>query len=303
MSSLLPPTSPLIMEALVSIDVYDLGFEGDPFTWCNRHPEPDTIFERLDRACADSEWRHKFPNTVVRHIPTTSSDHVVLSIDTENNHKPARPKHRSFRFEASWTSSADCEQVIREGWNAWAGNGQVSLAERQRGCAARLQSWYNSKGSHSFKRQIRLREKDLERIRLQPISASSKLEESKIRADIEQLLSKEEVYWKQRGKAHWLREGDRNTSYFHNRASFRRRTNDITRIKNGDGQWLELEEEIRDHIETYFGEIFRSRNPSEEELEKGTEAISGRLSEQLRQISPSRTLLKKCPKPYRKWPR
>ncbi|KAL0314574.1 UNVERIFIED_CONTAM: hypothetical protein Sangu_2301800 [Sesamum angustifolium] len=84
-------------EALVSIDVYDLGFEGDPFTWCNRHPEPDTIFERLDRACADSEWRHKFPNTVVRHIPTTSSDHVVLSIDTENNHKPARPKHRPFR--------------------------------------------------------------------------------------------------------------------------------------------------------------------------------------------------------------
>ncbi|KAK4397026.1 hypothetical protein Sango_1539200 [Sesamum angolense] len=164
-------------EALVSIDVYDLGFEGDPFTWCNRHPEPDIIFERLDRACADSEWRHKFPNTVVRHIPTTSSDHVVLSIDTENNHKPARPKHRPFRFEASWTSSADCEQVIREGWNAWAGNGLVSLAERQRGCAARLQSWYNSKGSHSFKRQIRLREKNLERIRLQPISAST-LEES-----------------------------------------------------------------------------------------------------------------------------
>ncbi|KAL0396908.1 UNVERIFIED_CONTAM: putative mitochondrial protein [Sesamum calycinum] len=134
---------------------------------------------------------------------------------------------RPFRFEASWTSSADCEQVIREGWNAWAGNGQ-----------------------------IRLREKDLENIRLQPISAASKLEESKIRADIEQLLSKEELS---------------------------RRTNDITRIKNGDGQWLELEEEIRDHIETYFGEIFRSRNPSEEELEKGTEAISGRLSEQLRQ--------------------
>ncbi|KAL0290434.1 UNVERIFIED_CONTAM: hypothetical protein Sangu_2573900 [Sesamum angustifolium] len=228
-------------EALVSIDVYDLGFEGDPFTWY----------------------------------------HVVLSIDTENNHKPARPKHRPFRFQASWTSSADCEQVIREGWNAWAGNGQVSLAERQRGCAARLQAWYNSKGSHSFKQQIRLREKDLESIRLQPISAASKLEESKIRADIEQLLSKEEVYWKQRGKAHWLQEGDRNTSYFHNRASFRRRTNDITRIKNGDGQWLELEEEIRDHIETYFGEIFRSRNPSEEELEKGTEAISGRLSKQL----------------------
>ncbi|KAL0331665.1 UNVERIFIED_CONTAM: putative mitochondrial protein [Sesamum angustifolium] len=270
-------------EALVSIDVFDLGFEGDPFTWCNRHPEPDTIFERLDRACADPEWRHKFPNTLVRHIPTTSSDHAALSIGTENSHNPSRPKHRPFRFEASWTTFADCEQVIRGGWNTWAGNGQASLAARQRGCAARLQARCFLKGSHPFKRQIRLREKDLENIRLQPISAASKIEESKIRAYIERLLSKEEVYWKQRGKVHWLREGDRNSSYFHNRASTRRRSNDITRIKNGDGQWLEQEEEIRDHIETYFGEIFRSRNPSEEELEKGTEAISGRLSEQLLQ--------------------
>ncbi|KAL0417527.1 UNVERIFIED_CONTAM: putative mitochondrial protein [Sesamum radiatum] len=227
-------------EALVSIDVFDLGFEGEPFTWCNRHPEPDTIVNGLIGMCRS---RHKFPNI----------------------------------------ASADCEQVIREGWNTWAGNGQASLAARQRGCAARLQAWSNSKGSHSFKRQIRLREKDLENIRLQPISAASKIEESKIRADIERLLSEEEVYWKQRGKVHWLKEGDRNTSYFHNRANTRRRSNDITRIKNGDGQWLEQEEEIRDHIETYFGEIFRSRNPSEEELEKGTEAISGRLSEQLLQ--------------------
>ncbi|KAL0314573.1 UNVERIFIED_CONTAM: putative mitochondrial protein [Sesamum angustifolium] len=124
-------------------------------------------------------------------------------------------------------------------------------------------------------------EKDLESIRLQPISAASKLEESKIRADIEQCPKKRFIG--NNGVRLTGSGRDRNTSYFHNRASFRRRTNDITRIKNGDGQWPELEEEIRDHIETYFGEIFRSRNPSEEELEKGTEAISGRLSEQLRQ--------------------
>ncbi|KAL0383105.1 UNVERIFIED_CONTAM: hypothetical protein Scaly_0597800 [Sesamum calycinum] len=223
-----------------SIDVYDLGFEGDPFTWCNRHPEPDTIFERLDRACADSEWHHKFPNTVVRHIPTTSSDHVVLSIDTENNHKPARPKHRPFRFEASWTSSADYEQVIREGWNAWAGNGQVSLAERQRGCAARLQAWYNSNGSHSSNDRSAFGRRTLR------ISVCS--------------LFRPQANLRNQRSGRILNNCCPKKRFIGN---------------NG--------EEIRDHIETYFGEIFRSRNPSEEELEKGTEAISGRLSEQLRQ--------------------
>ncbi|KAK4381552.1 putative mitochondrial protein [Sesamum angolense] len=242
-------------EALASIDVFDLGFEGDPFTCA-------TVIRSLILSL----------NGLTGHVPIPSG---VINSPTH------WPKHRPFRFEASWTVSADCEQVVREGWNTWVGNGQASLAARQRGCAARLQAWCNSKGSHSFKRQIRLREKELENIRLQPISAASKIKESKIRADIERLLSEEEVYWKQRGKVHWLREGDRNTSYFHNHASTQRRSNDITRIKNGDGQWLEQEEEIRDNIETYFGDIFRSRNPSEEELEKGTEAISGRLSEEL----------------------
>ncbi|KAL0444148.1 UNVERIFIED_CONTAM: putative mitochondrial protein [Sesamum latifolium] len=71
-------------EALDSVDVYDLGFEGDLLTWCNRHPEPETIYERLDRACVDPAWKTKFPNTVVRHIPTSSSDHIVLLIDTDN---------------------------------------------------------------------------------------------------------------------------------------------------------------------------------------------------------------------------
>ncbi|KAL0285580.1 UNVERIFIED_CONTAM: hypothetical protein Scaly_2814500 [Sesamum calycinum] len=60
-------------------------------------------------------------------------------------------------------------------------------------------------------------------------------------------------------------------------------TNDISRIKNGDGQWLDKEDDIRGHIEDYFGEIFRSRNPSEEELEKGTEAISARVTDQMLQ--------------------
>ncbi|KAL0326210.1 UNVERIFIED_CONTAM: hypothetical protein Sradi_5190300 [Sesamum radiatum] len=63
----------------------------------------------------------------------------------------------------------------------------------------------------------------------------------------------------------------------------RRKTNDITRIKNGNDQWLEKEEDIRSHIEAYFGDIFRSRNLSEEELENGTEAISARVSDQMLQ--------------------
>ncbi|KAL0286136.1 UNVERIFIED_CONTAM: hypothetical protein Scaly_2799900 [Sesamum calycinum] len=57
---------------------------GNPFTWCNQHPEPDIIYERLDKACADPAWRRHFSYSVVRHILVTSSDHLAILIDTEN---------------------------------------------------------------------------------------------------------------------------------------------------------------------------------------------------------------------------
>lgn len=93
--------------------------------------------------------------------------------------------------------------------------------------------------------------------------------ESRIQKDMEQLLAQEKVFWKQRAKIHWLWEGDQNTSFFHNQGSARRKSNAINRIKNAEGQRLETNEDIQNHIEAYFGNIFRTRNSSEEELEKG----------------------------------
>ncbi|KAL0348000.1 UNVERIFIED_CONTAM: hypothetical protein Sangu_1027800 [Sesamum angustifolium] len=43
----------------------------------------------------------------------------------------------------------------------------------------------------------------------------------------------------------------------------------LPRIKNGEGQWLDRTEDIWNHIEIYFRDIFRSWNPSEDVLEKG----------------------------------
>ena len=54
----------------------------------------------------------------------------------------------------------------------------------------------------------------------------------------------------------WLKHGDRNTKFFHSKASQRRRMNYIEGIKNANGVWVEEVEEVAEVASDYFMNIF-----------------------------------------------
>ncbi|KAL0413621.1 UNVERIFIED_CONTAM: putative mitochondrial protein [Sesamum radiatum] len=120
-------------------------------------------------------------------------------------------------------------------------------------------------------------------IRAGELNASNRLTEEATLEELESLLLSEEIYWKQRGKNHWLKEGDKNTKFFHTVANKRRHINHIRRIRGANGNWLEDPNDIQRWIENYFTDIFRSRNTSQEELNRGTAALSSKVSPEMAQ--------------------
>jgi len=50
--------------------------------------------------------------------------------------------------------------------------------------------------------------------------------------------------WQQRSRIRWLSAGDKNTRFFHLRASLRRKKNKISKLKRPDGQVTEDADEI-----------------------------------------------------------
>ncbi|KAK1256612.1 hypothetical protein QJS04_geneDACA024456 [Acorus gramineus] len=68
----------------------------------------------------------------------------------------------------------------------------------------------------------------------------------------------EEIEWRQKSKALWLKAGDNNTKFFHQAVSQHRRVNHILKIQIGDSLWEEPEE-IRSNLTTHFKRSFRKR--------------------------------------------
>ena len=61
----------------------------------------------------------------------------------------------------------------------------------------------------------------------------------------------EETSWRQKSREIWLKEGDRNTGFFHKMANSHKRRNTIERIWIG-GEWLEEKGEVRTGIVNAF---------------------------------------------------
>lgn len=68
-------------------------------------------------------------------------------------------------------------------------------------------------------------------------------------------LSEQEVKWKQRSRCKWLKEGIKNTKFFHSLASATNRFNKISVIVDGN-QRLEKREGIVEHITLFFQNLY-----------------------------------------------
>jgi hypothetical protein len=71
-----------------------------------------------------------------------------------------------------------------------------------------------------------------------------------------ELIYREEMMWMQRSRVDWLREGDRNTKFFHSRAVWRARKNRIKRLCDDEGTWHENHASMGQVATSYFQKLF-----------------------------------------------
>lgn len=86
-------------------------------------------------------------------------------------------------------------------------------------------------------KKIQAKRNELNSLMLQDKDRALSTEINRVRREINDFLDDEEIYWGQRAKAHWLKEGDKNTKFFHAQASERCKQNIIEGIWDSQGRW------------------------------------------------------------------
>ncbi|XXG49420.1 hypothetical protein AAC387_Pa02g3610 [Persea americana] len=170
-------------------------------------------------------------------------------------------KSKRFRFENLWLREVDCVDVIRNSWVSSVGS---PIQRKISVCGSALLEWgghlardFRNCMSDCKRRMVLLRgSRDQEGI--------DEFTEAKNRYNA--LLHSHEVFWKQRSKSFWLKEGDMNSRYFHMTASARKRKNTFVKLCNNHGQWCLTPDEIDSMIVEYFRNLFTSSGCQGEEV-------------------------------------
>ncbi|KAL4297544.1 hypothetical protein GQ457_12G009380 [Hibiscus cannabinus] len=175
-------------------------------------------------------------------VPETR-DSVPTPIDSGNSYCSPSERHCSFSFKElvrlNWNSSLPISATIElfcHAADSWNRTVFGSLSHRKRHIMARLWGVQRrlDRGRNAFLSHL----------------------ESSLQLELEQLLDQEELLWKQKSRSDWISFGDRNTAYFHKRATLNKRINRITKLQLASGEWCDDDAILHDEAVLFFRNLF-----------------------------------------------
>lgn len=195
-----------------------------------------------------------FAHVQLNHITTVNSDHHLLLLDFSDQN-PGNV-NKNFRFEPLWLRCADFQEKVAEYWSEATG-GEKPMVEILQFCSSKITTW-NKNSVGSVTRKVKKLRSDLNEICKQERTLDTVVEEQRIKSQLEEWFFREELLRKQRSRCDWLKEGDKNTKFFHVRASTRRRMNQIRELKGLNGSLISEPVELQKLMVSHFQNIFSS---------------------------------------------
>ncbi|RVW89824.1 Transposon TX1 uncharacterized 149 kDa protein [Vitis vinifera] len=222
-------------EVIEELQLKDLTLFGGPFTWSGG--VNNQTMSRLDRFLVNEGWDCRFSHSRQSVLPRPVSDHFPILLEGGGLRNGPSP----FRFENMWLKVEGFKDLLKAWWEGDNFNGAASfvLAEKLKVVKTKLKEWNRDVfGRVEYRKNVALDQmqfwdakEKINRLTLEEMEARREARE-----EYKKWVLLEEVTWRQKSREVWLKEGDRNTSFFHRMANAHRRRNNMERIRI-NGVW------------------------------------------------------------------
>ncbi|TYH01233.1 hypothetical protein ES288_A09G041600v1 [Gossypium darwinii] len=194
-------------EVVDELSMADLKTDNGWFTWVNNRDCTALVKEKLDRFLMSANDVARFP------FMETNVIHPRLC----------------FKYDVCWAKDVEAKKIIKEAWQ----KGFADIMGKIEMVGKKLGGWQYKK-LKQMRTQMGTLQANINKVidSQGGTYASNKLKALRIK--LGKLLDEEEKYWAQRSRIQWLKEGDKNTRFFHVRATNRRKKNNIARLKDMD---------------------------------------------------------------------
>ena len=161
-----------------------------------------------------------FPGTKIHHLDTTVSDHKPIWINPEGMDTHFQ---KPFRFEQMWMTDKGCGETIEAVWSEnnfepW----DTRVLKKIDKCGQELLCW-SKRHFGNVRLELEKKRKELKQAERLSVRTGNSDRMRALESEINLLLDKEAQMWRQRSRILWMKDGDRNTKFFHSKASQRRR--------------------------------------------------------------------------------
>ncbi|XP_021756139.1 uncharacterized protein LOC110721309 [Chenopodium quinoa] len=165
---------------------------------------------------------------------------------------------KCFKFEPLWLSKEECGEIVDRSWKA---SLEFCIDRKIARCGEDLSSWARMSFG-SIKKKIKETEARLRDLKEGAMDGATLEQCKNLSEQLDSLYMQEDSFWFARARANKLKDGDKNTKYFHHKASQRRANNRINGLLDSNGVWMSQRVDLERFIEAYFGDLFETSSPT-----------------------------------------
>ncbi|XP_057418726.1 uncharacterized protein LOC130712931 [Lotus japonicus] len=232
----------------------DLPLLNGKFTWFSGRN--DGLWSRLDRWLVSDDVLIFFNNISQTIFDWSVSDHraVGLSFGVPD----AGPK--PFYYFNHWVEEDGFNDLVETWWRSavyqgWSG---YVLQQKLKGLRRKIREWRRGRGAWGVEKIVSLESRLQEvmgALENQGGSEALTKERRSVLEDLWRAYREEERVWRQKSRVRWLKDGDRNTKFFHRMCKVRTVKKNITQLRY-QGRLLtsptDIKEATRDHFQNFF---------------------------------------------------